>query len=114
MPTYVSLPNSKRRLLPNSRIAGPVNRSEIDSLTIHVRSKGNFDELESDVNKNSRLPLSKRKYRTRAELRGAFGARDADMNAVETLAQHHNLMVVHRDAAERSIVLKGKLANLLA
>ena len=40
MAIYVPLPGSKRALLPNSRLAGPVDTSEIASITVRVRSAG--------------------------------------------------------------------------
>src|SRR4051812_6956385 len=113
MPTYVTLPNSKRTLLPNSRISGSISPTEIASLTLHVRSSGDFDQLEADVLKQSELPPNERTYLTREQLKQQFGATDADLDAVENYAQQHNLMVVHRSAAERAIVVKGKLRDLL-
>src|SRR3954451_8515525 len=114
MPTYVTLPSSKRNLLANSRLAGNVPLSETASLTIHVRSGGNFEKLEANVLKQSRLPVEKRTYLTREELDEQFGASEADINAVEKYAQQHSLLVMHRNAAERSVVLRGKLGDLLA
>jgi kumamolisin len=113
MTTFVSLPKSQRKLLPNSRLTGRVDPSETASLTIHVRSAGDPKALEAEVLKQSKLPLSQRKYLTREELAKQHGARPADLDAIEQYAQNHDLIVVHRSAAERSIVLKGKLGDLL-
>ncbi len=113
MATYVPLPSSKRTLLANSRPAGPVNRSEIASLSIRVRSAGDQKKLEQRVYEQSQLPLDQRTYLTREELAQQHGADPADLDRVEELAQRHNLVVVHRSGAERSIVLKGKLGDLL-
>ena len=113
MATYVPLPTSKRTLLPNSRPAGHVDRSEIASLTIRVRSAGDKKALEQKVYEQSKLPLAQRTYLTREELAKQHGADPADLDLVEELAQRHNLIVVYRSAAERSIVLKGKLGDLL-
>jgi kumamolisin len=113
MAGYVTLPGSKRSLLPNSRAAGPVDHSEIDSLTIRVRSVGNTQELEKRVYDESVKPLAERTYVSRADLAASHGASAADLDLVEQFAQQHNLMVVHRSAAERSIVLQGALGDLL-
>jgi kumamolisin len=113
MTTYVSLPKSQRKLLPNSRLTGRVDPSEIASLTIHVRSIGDPKALEAEVLAKSRLPVSKRTYLTREDLARLHGANPADLDAIEQYAQKHDLLVVHRSAAERSIVLKGKLGDLL-
>jgi kumamolisin len=111
---YVPLPKSKRSLLANSRPIGRVDPSEIASLTIRVRSIGNVAGLEGFVQQQSQQPLSQRAYLTREQLAQQHGASSADLDAVEKVAQHHDLMVVHRSAAERSVVLRGKLGDLLA
>lgn len=113
MAGYVPLPGSKRMLLPNSRPAGPVNRSEIASLTVRVRSAGDPAALEKQVLEQSQKPLQDRTYLSRDELAKQHGANAADLDLVEQFAQQHNLMVAHRSAAERSIVLSGKLGDLL-
>jgi kumamolisin len=110
---YVQLQGSKPLLLPNSRPAGPVDPSEIGSITVRVRSAGDAGALEKDVYEQSQKPLSERTYLTREELAKQHGARAEDLDMVEQLAQQHNLMVVHRSAAERAVVLKGKLSDLL-
>ncbi len=45
MATYVPLPDSRRTLLPNSRPAGPIDKSEMASLTVRVRSTGDLAVL---------------------------------------------------------------------
>jgi kumamolisin len=100
-------------LLPHSRAAGPIDPSEIESITVRVRSAGDPAALEKRVYEQSQLPLKDRTYLTREELAAQHGASAADLDKVEQLAQEHNLTVVHRDAAERSIVLSGKLGDLL-
>jgi len=113
MPGYVTLPGSTRALLPNSRPAGPVDRTEIDSLTIRVRSVGDIGDLEKRVYQESAKPLAERTYIRREDLAKTQGASAADLDLIEQYAQKHNLMVVHRSGAERSIVLKGTLGDLL-
>ncbi len=113
MASYVPLPGSKRTLLPNSRPAGPVDRSEMASITVRVRSAGDPAALERQVYEQSQKPLQDRTYLSREELAKTNGASAADLDQIEQFAQRHNLMVVHRSAAERSIVLSGKLGDLL-
>jgi kumamolisin len=114
MAGHVPLPGSQHTLLPNSRLAGSYNPSEIASLTIRVQSNGNKQALEDRVREQSKLPLNERTYLTREELAQQQGASEQDLDLVEEYAQQHDLMVVHRSAAESSIVLKGKLSDLLA
>jgi kumamolisin len=114
MATQVTLPGSKRALLPKSRAAGPVDPSEIATLTVRTRSVGDVAALEKRVQQQGREPLAKRTYLTRAELAQGHGARAEDLDLVEQFAQQHNLIVAHRSAAERSIVLRGTLGDLLS
>lgn len=114
MSTYTTLPGSKRTLLPNSRAAGPVNPSEIASITVRVRSAGDPNALAKKAYELANTPIAKRKYLTHEELEKQHGANQDDLDKVEHFAQQHDLTVVHRSAPERSIVLKGKLGNLLA
>ena len=113
MSGYVPLPGSKRSLMPNSRRAGPVDRSEIDSLTFRVRSAGKLKDLEKRVYAESKKPLAKRTHLSRSQLAEMYGASASDLDKVEQYAHEHDLMVVDRSAAERSIVLKGTVGDLL-
>lgn len=114
MASYVPLPGSRRTVLPNSRPAGPIDPSEIASLTVRVRSVGDPKKLIKKTYDLAVSPLTKRTYLTHAELEKRHGASKEDLDKVEQFAQEHDLMVVHRSAAERSVVLKGKLGDLLA
>jgi len=114
MAPYVALPGSQRSLLPNSRPAGPVDLSESASLTVRLRSKGDPDGLAAKAYELARTPLAQRKYLTYDELEEQHGASQADLDKVEHFAQQHDLTVVHRSAAERSLVLSGKLGDLLS
>ena len=114
MTTRVTLAGSKRMLLPNSRPAGPIDPSEIASLSIRTRSAGDMAALEMRVKEQAALPLEKRTYLTHEELAAAHGAKAEDLDLIERLAHEHDLMVVHRNRAERSIGLKGKLGDLLS
>src|SRR5690349_7374663 len=110
---HVTLPGSARTLLPNSRPAGPVDPNEIVSLSVRTRSSGNPTELAKLVQEQAALPLAKRKYLTREQLAEQFGSSKEDMDLVEDVAHKHNLVVVHRNAAERTIVLRGRLGDML-
>jgi len=113
MAKFITLPGSRRTLLPNSRIAGPVNRSETISFTVRVRSKGDLRELEQLVETESHKPVSKRKYMTHAQFTTRYGSRQEDLAAVESYAAQHNLLVAHRSSAERSVRLVGALGDVL-
>jgi kumamolisin len=114
MTAYVPLPGSNRVLLANSRLAGPVDKSEIASLTVRVRSISDPNELARKAYELASTPIAKRKYLTHQELERQHGAAQEDLDKIEHFAQEHNLVIVHRSASERSIVLKGKLGDLLS
>jgi kumamolisin len=114
MAVYVPLPGSQKSLLPNSRPAGPVDPSELASLTVRVRSTGDPKALEKRVYEQAAKPLAKREYLTHEQLAEQHGASKDDLDKIEAFAQQHDLFVVHRSAAARTIELKGKLADLRA
>jgi kumamolisin len=114
MMAYVILPGSKRTLVPDSTPAGPVDGSEIADLTVRVRSSGDLAGLEKRTYDQAARPLSERQYLSHEELVSNYGASKEDLDRVERLAQDHDLTVVHRSAAERSVVLRGQLRDLLA
>lgn len=114
MSVYVPLNGSKRELLPNSHAAGPVDLSEIASLTIRVRSVGDPMDLVQRAHELGRTPVAERRYLTHAELAEQHGAAEADLEAVARFATDHNLVVVRRSAGERSVVVKGPLRDLIA
>jgi kumamolisin len=58
-------------------------------------------------------PVGDRAYLSKAELAERHGAIPEDFDAIERFAQQHNLFVSHRSTAERSLVLTGKLGDLL-
>jgi kumamolisin len=113
MPKYIPLLGSAHAPMPKSRAAGPVDRSEVASLTIRVRSAGNTEELEKRAYQQSSRPVEERSYLSRDEIARTYGADPADLQKVEEYASKHNLVVVHRSAAERSLVVKGALGDLL-
>ena len=114
MKPYVTLPGSDRDLLPDSRPAGSVDPTEIASLTVRVRSVGDPATLAATGYKLAETPLAERCYLTHAELEQRHGASHDDLDAVEHYANAHNLTIAHRSASERTVVLTGKLGDLLS
>ena len=114
MPAFVTLPGSNRHKRPNSPEIGPVDPAHVSTLTIRVRSEGSLADLEKIAYDLARQPLAKRKYLTHEQLERLHGASQADLDKVERYARASGLSVVHRSPAERSLVVKGKLRDLLA
>ncbi|HEX4423338.1 MAG TPA: S53 family peptidase [Kofleriaceae bacterium] len=111
--SFVPLPRSQRELLTNSRSTGPINPEELATITIRTRAKAPAGDLEKFVDALYAKPLADRTYLTRAELAAQYGAHSDDLDAVEHYAQRHNLVVVHRSAAERAVSVRGRLGDLL-
>jgi kumamolisin len=84
------------------------------SVTVRVRSVGNLDDLSKKAYELAATPVAQRKYLTHDELERRYGASAEDLDKIEHFAQAHDLTVVHRSAAERSVVLKGRLGDLLS
>ena len=111
MSVYVPLNGSKRELLPNSHAAGPVDLSEIVSLTIRVRSAGDPMDLVQRAHELGRTPVAERRYLTHAELAEQHGAAEADLDAVAQFATRHDLVVVRLVV---SAMVKGTLLGVPA
>jgi kumamolisin len=90
-----------------------VDPNEISSLTIRLRSRGDPKQLVSKAYELARQPLAQRQYLTHTDLADQHGAAPADLDTIERFAQTHNLVVTRRNPAARSLVLKGRLADLL-
>lgn len=113
MPRFVTLPGSRRSLLPNSRLAGPVDRSDLTTVTVRVRSKADPAELESWVKAESNKPPAARKYLSHEDMESRYGSRAEDLDALESYAALHNLLVVQRSAVERVVKISGALGDVL-
>jgi kumamolisin len=114
MTNFVSLQGSDKTLLKNSRPAGRVDLSETARLTVRVRSTSSLGALEALGYKLAAEPLAQRKYLSLSELELQFGAANADLDAVERLAQRHDLRVLKRSRVARTVVLEGQMGDLLS
>ncbi|KAF8919091.1 hypothetical protein BGZ58_004737, partial [Dissophora ornata] len=110
---YVPLGYSNSELQSDSLPSDPVDRSEITIITIRVRSVGDIRALEQKVYELSKEKLEDRTFLTHEQLAEQYGASAQDLDLVEQHAQKHSVSALRRSAAERSIVLKGTLGNLL-
>jgi kumamolisin len=113
MTTFMALARSAHSLLPNSQPAGPIDLSEGAGVTVFVRSKGDLAALEARAREEARKPPGDRSYLSREEVAEQYGASESDMDLLEQYAKEHGLTTESR-SAERSMVLRGTLGNLLA
>src|SRR5579883_290485 len=96
----VLLKGSERRPLPDSQVVGSPDPSALITVTVLVRRR------------DSRLPAPGSEPLTRDEFARRFGATPADIAAVEAFASEYDLTVVQTDAARRSVVLSGTVADM--
>ena len=111
--SHVKLAGSKRIIHPQGLPTGPIDPEEIASLTVRLRSCAGPAQLGKRVQEIYALPLRKRKYMSREELAEQYGAVGEELDAVERFAHARNLTVGVRNAARRTLVLKGRLGDLL-
>lgn len=102
--SHVSLPGSRRSLLPGSRVVGLARADEDVEITVKVRRKAKLPPLDARPAK----PLG------RAESSAAYGANEADLKAVSDVLQPYGLKTLREDQATRSVELIGPVSALEA
>ncbi|HWV47684.1 MAG TPA: S53 family peptidase [Nitrospira sp.] len=112
MPTNhnrVMVRGSERSSQHGARVVGPVPNDERFEVTVRIRRKTALQSL-ADGFHADKLPMNRR-YLTREQYASSHGADPADMAKVEAFAQAHNLVVVEKSPARRSIFLSGTTAD---
>lgn len=107
----VVLKGSTRHVMPGSRAVGAVNPEELADLTLLVRAS---NDPRVELATLLKQPAAQRKFLTHDELEQKFRADPADLDRVESFAHEHGLSVAGRDAAKRTIVVRGSLRQLSA
>jgi kumamolisin len=95
--------------MPEARSLGRTEPSERLEVSVLVRHRGG-DALKDRVANLTRGERSDR-HLSREEFAQQFGADPADIAAVRQFANTHGLVVVEEDAARRTIVLSGTVAQ---
>src|SRR5271155_499886 len=103
------LAGSERQPLPGARSVGKADPDERLEAAVVVRPHAAGDLSE----RGRRLARGDRSqpYLKREEFAHQFGAAPADLAAVEQFAKTHGLAVVQKDAARRTVVLSGTVAQ---
>lgn len=111
MPIH-ALAGSEKEPVPGARPVGKANPAERLEVSVLVRRRAG-DALNERV---GRLAAGDRSagHITRADFARQFGAEPADLAAVERFANTHGLAVVQEDAARRTVVLAGTVAQFNA
>src|ERR1700733_2411770 len=113
MAKFVSLTGSQRHVRAGSKPIGPVDNTEVATITVLLRSGANREELEKWVLEQSAKPVADRTYLSKQKLASQYGAVPSDLNQLEQYAAKHNLTVVTRDANSRAIRLRGQIGDLV-
>ena len=100
----VQLEGSTRSLLPGSQEVGPADPNQVIEVTLYLRHKPSERHSAEEI---SSLPISKRKYLTRAEFARTYGASAEDLEKVRAFAADYGLQVKSADLAARQVKLSG-------
>jgi kumamolisin len=104
-----SLKGSERTPVPGSRALGPADPKERLEATLLIRRRAgaNLAARVAEIG-DARAPA---RYFSRKEFANRFGADPADLVAVREFAAANHLTVVQEDAARRTMVLSGTVAQ---
>src|SRR5258708_20666421 len=86
LPSYVSLPGSKRELLPNSRPAGSIDPSDMTSITARVRPSGKPADFEKKGQAVYKQPPKAPQYISPQAPAGQHAARADDLDSLQQSA----------------------------
>ena len=101
---WVELPGSARQA-PVARNTGAAAGNEIIDVTVRIRRKSSINNLVKNIAAGKAKPISREDFDRR------FGATPADLRAVETYAQTHDLTVVQSSVGRRSVILRGSVQH---
>ena len=107
----ITLQGSKRDALPNARRLGPAAADERLEVTLILRP--GFPELWRE--RMARLSRAEQtEHLTAEQFARLHGATDTDLRVVAAFAATHELVVVQRHSARRTVVLSGSVAQVNA
>jgi kumamolisin len=116
-PNHVSLPGSHREPYQNAHSAGPRGADERLEVTVVLKSpqaEANQKLLAARPSGHADRTRAKAGPVSRAEFAKTYGARSEEIAKVEKFAADHHLTVVRSDAARRSVMLSGTVAQFNA
>jgi kumamolisin len=111
---YQIISGTERSALPESRVVGKVDPSDLLTVTIKVRRASAAGELRAHVMATGQKKPKERTYLTREQFVSEHGATAADIAKVVSFAHQHGLTVVESSRAKRSVKLTGTIAALTA
>jgi len=108
---YQRLAGSERHPAPKARLVSPADPNEKFSVTIVLRRRPdghpvpNFDSY-------AKIPPSQRRRLPAAEFAAKYGAHPAEIESVSKFASEAGLTVVETNAARRSVIVSGTVAQM--
>jgi kumamolisin len=108
---HVPLAGSERVPLAGAKPTGAANPDEQLQVTVLVKSKATREARQNAMKELVSQTPAQRKHLTRDEFATTRGADPADIQTVADFAHEYGLSVVRSDAARRSVVLAGTVAD---
>ena len=112
-PGYAALAGSERPRPASHRLVGPVDADEVIGVTLILRPRPGSPPLPGLDDWGTVRP-GQRRVLSPAEYAQTHGAAEADLDTVTAFAAAHGLVVLERHAGQRSVTLKGTVAQLNA
>ena len=107
---YVALKGSERRPSPKAKLLGPADAKETFSVTIVLRRRPGGPAVPPPAYFTK--PPGQRRRMPENEFAAKYGASPADIGHVTKFAQEHGLTLVETNAARRSVVVSGTVAQM--
>src|SRR5271157_526681 len=108
---YAPLEGSERRPARNAKFLGPADAKEQFSVTIILRRRSDGPPLPNMSSFGLTAP-SQRRRMPEDEFASKYGAAPDDIDRVTKFANEHGLTVVESNAARRSVVVSGTVAQM--
>lgn len=99
------MPGTEHLIAPDARPLGAADPAETVEASVFLRPPPGAESLEDRLARGA-PPL------TREEYAAQYGAVPSDIAAVEKFARAHGLEIVQSDAARRTVVLRGTVAQM--
>jgi kumamolisin len=107
---YSRLEKSERHPSKDAKLLGPADEKEVLKVTIIVRRRPDAAPMpQSDYFLN---PPSQRRRLSENEFALKYGASDEDLTKVSEFAREHQLNVIETNAARRTVIVSGNVAQM--
>jgi kumamolisin len=110
-PNYRRIEGSHRQPLSGASRTGPADPDEILAVTLMVRRRPDGPAL-PDVEQWQRTSQERRKPLSHDEFVARYGAAQADLDRVVDFARSHGMTVKEADAARRTVIAAGTVAQM--